>query len=99
MRQHVVLTHNPSSIDPGQTLQVRFPNLGPTDVIVPGSFFISFALNLTSAKDPARTVVPNVGRKIIKTLRIYFEGNEVISVSNYDEIMTYYDFWLSKKAK
>jgi hypothetical protein len=98
-RQHVVLTHNPSSIEPRQTLQVRFPNLGDNDVIVPGSFFISFALNLKGTKDPARSVVPNVGRKIIKTLKINFEGNEVLSINNYDEIMTYKDFWLSKKDK
>ena len=43
-RQHVVLTHNPSSIEPGQTLQVRFPNLGDHDVIAPGSFFISLCI-------------------------------------------------------
>ena len=98
-RQHVVITHNPSSIEPGQTLQVRFPNLGENDVIVPGTFFISFALNLKSKKDEARSVVPNIGRKIIKTFKIYFEGNEVLSINNYDEIMTYIDFWLSEKDK
>ena len=98
-RQHIVLTHNPSSIEPGQTLQVRFPNLGENDVIAPGSFFISFALNLKGKKDEARTVVPNIGRKIIKTFKIYFEGNEVLSISNYDEIQTYMDFWLAKKDK
>ena len=98
-RQHVVLTHNPSSIEPGQTLQVRFPNIGENDVIAPKSFYISFALNLKGKKDEARTVVPNIGRKIIKTFKIYFEGNEVLSINNYDEIKTYLDFWLAKKDK
>jgi len=98
-RQHVVQTHNPSSIQPGQTLQVRFPNIGPDDVIVPGSFFISGALKITSVKDSKRTVVPNIGRKIVKTLKVYFESKEVLSINNYDEIMTYFDLWLSKKAK
>ena len=98
-RQHVVLTHNPSSIEPNQTLQVRFPNLGENDVIAPGNFFISFALNLKGKKDEARSVVPNIGRKIIKTFKIYFEGNEVLSINNYDEIKTYTDFWLAKKDK
>ena len=98
-RQHVVLTHNPSSIEPGQTLQVRFPNLGDHDVIAPGSFFVSFALNLKGKKDEARSIVPNIGRKIIKTMKIYFEGNEVLSINNYDEIKTYMDFWLAKKDK
>ena len=85
-RQHIVLTHNPSSIEPGPTLQVRFPNLGENDIIAPGSFYISFALDLKGKKDGARSVVPNVGRKIIKTFKISFEGNEVLSISNYDEI-------------
>jgi len=98
-RQHVVQTHNPSSIQPGQMLQIRFPNIGPNDVIVPGSFVVSGALKITSAKDPKRTVVPNIGRKIVKTLKVYFKGNEVLSINNYDEIMTYFDLWLSKKAK
>ena len=98
-RQHIVLTHNPSSIEPGQTLQIRFPNLGENDVITPGSFFISFALNLKSKKDEGRSVVQNVGRKIIKTFKIYFEGNEVLSISNYDEIKTYMDFWLAGEDK
>lgn len=98
-RQHVVLTHNPSSIEPGQTLQVRFPNLGEHDVIVPGSFFISFALNLKGAKDAARTIVPNIGRKIVKSFKLSFEGNEVLSINNYDEIMTFMDSWLSKRDK
>lgn len=95
----MIVTHNPSSIEPGQTLQVRFPNLGEHDVIVPGSFFISFALNIKGDKNKARSVVPNIGRKIIKMFKIYFERNEVLSINNYDKIMTYKDFWLSKKDK
>ena len=91
--QHVALTHNPSSIEPGQTLQVRFPNIGEHDVIAPGSLFISFALNLNGKKDEARSVVPNIGRKIIKIFKIFFEGNEVLSINNYDVIKTYIDFW------
>jgi len=80
-------------------LQVRFPNIRADDVIVPGSFFISGALKLTSTKDPKRTVVPNIGRKIIKTLKVMFESNEVLSIRNYDEVMSYFDLWLSKKEK
>ena len=98
-RQHVYINNIPDSIKPGQILQVRFPNLGEHDIIVPGSFFISFTLNLKGVKDPARSVVPNIGRKIIKTFKVYFEGNEVLSINNYDEIMTYMDSWLSKEDK
>ena len=100
LRQHVVLTHNPSYIEPGQTLQVCFPDLGQNDVIVPGRFFISFALNLKSKKDETKTVVRNIGKKIIKTFKISLGGgNKVLSIDNFDEIQTYLDFWLPKKDK
>ena len=98
-RQHIVQTHNPSSIEPGQTLQVRLPKFGQDDVIVPGSFCISGVLKLSSTKDPKRTVVPNIGVKIIKTFKVRFESNEVLSIENYDEIKSYFDLWLSKKDK
>ena len=98
-RQHVVLTSDPSSVVPGDTLVVRFPELGENEVIAPGSFFVSFALNLKSKKDEARTVVPNIGRKIIKTFAIFFNDTEVLTIRNYDEIKTYMDFWLSEKDK
>ena len=57
-------------------------------MIVPVIFFVIGVLKLSSMKDSKRTVVPNIGRKIIKTLKVFFESNEVLSISNYDEIMT-----------
>jgi hypothetical protein len=44
----VVVTNNPSTIDQNQQLLVRFPNLGPHDVIVPGSSKLAFTIALTS---------------------------------------------------
>ena len=36
IRQKVIVTHNPSTIDQNQDLLLRFPNLGSDDVIIPG---------------------------------------------------------------
>ena len=98
-RQHVRLTHNPSSIEPGQKLLIRFPNLGADDIIAPGSFYISGKLNVTSTKDKARYIVNNIGRKLIKTLKIRFEGNDVLSIDNYDVLKGYIDLFLTKCEK
>ena len=73
-RQNVVLKHNPSWIEAGQTLQICFPNWVRTTLSRLVVSFVNFALNLKGKKDDARTVVPNIGRKIIKTFKIYFEG-------------------------
>ena len=47
-RQKVIVTHNPSKIDQAQLLEVKFPNLGSDDVIIPGTVNLSFNIELTS---------------------------------------------------
>ena len=73
--QKVIITHNPSEIDQAQELQVRFPNLGSDDVIIPGMANLSFNIELTSAIDANRTLVSNIGRAIVKKLAVKFERN------------------------
>jgi hypothetical protein len=65
IRQSVVITNNPSTIDQNQQLLVRFPNLSSNDIIVPGTVRFTFEIELNS-KDVNATVYPNIGRAIIK---------------------------------
>ena len=71
-------------IDQNQDLLVRFPNLGSDNVIIPETTNLSFNIELTSTADPNRTLVSNIGRAIIKKLAVKFEGNEILSIDNYD---------------
>ena len=98
-RQKVIVTHNPSEIDQVQELLVRFPNLGSDDIIIPGTANLSFNIELTSAVDANRTLVSNIGRAIIKKLAVKFEGNEIMSVNNYDIFVCYQDLWKTKSEK
>ena len=98
-RQEVIVTHNPSEIDQAQELLVRFPNLGSDDVIIPGTANLSFNIELTSAIDANRTLVSNIGRAIIKKLAVKFEGNEIMSVDDYDIFTCYRDLWKTKSEK
>ena len=75
------------------------PKLGEHDMIVPGSFYFSFKLDVKSDQDKKRTIVQNIGRKIVKKMVISFEGKEIVSIEDYDELFTYFDFFLSKKEK
>ena len=90
-RQKVIVTHNPSEIDQAQELLVRFPNLGSDDVFILGMANLSFNIELTSAIDANRTLVSNIGRAIIKKLAVKFEGNEIMSVDNFDVLTCYRD--------
>ena len=98
-RQKVIVTHNPSEIDQAQELLVRFPNLGSDDVIILGTANLSFNIELTSTVDANRTLVSNIGRAIIKKLAVKFEGNEIMSVDDYDVLTCYQDLWKTKSEK
>ena len=92
IRQSVVVTNNPSTIDQNQQLLVRFPNLGANDVIVPGTTRLAFTIALDS-KDANRTVVQNLGRAIVKKTTVKISGNEVLSIDDSDVLNCYYDLW------
>ena len=98
-RQKVIVTHNPSEIDQNQELLVRFPNLGSDDVIIPGMVNLGFNIELTSTIDANRTLVSNIGRAIIKKLAVKFEGNEIMSVDDFDVLACYRDLWKTKSEK
>ena len=98
-RQKVIVTHNPREIGHAQELLVRFPNLGSDDVIIPGTANLSFNIELTSAVDANRILVSNIGRTIIKKLAVKFEGNEIMSVDNFNVFACYRDLWKTKSEK
>ena len=98
-RQKVIVTHNPSEIDQAQLLLVRFPDLGNDDIIIPGTAILSFNIELSATTDPKRTLVSNIGRAIIKKLAVKFEGNEILSVDDFDIFACYRNLWKTKLEK
>ena len=76
IRQSVVITNNPSTVDQNQHLLVWFPNLSNDDVIVPPTARLAFTIELNS-KDANATVYQNLGRAIVKKTTIKISDNEV----------------------
>ena len=60
---------------------------------------LSFNIDLTSTTDPKRTLVSNIGRAIIKKLAVKLEGNEILSVDEFDIFACYRDLWKTKLEK
>lgn len=98
IRQSVVVTNNPSTIDANQQLLVRFPNLGANDIIVPGTARLAFTIALDST-DENTTVVQNLGRAIIRKIVIKVSGNEVLSIDDADVYGTYADLWRTPQER
>ena len=60
---------------------------------------LSFNTELTSIVDANITLVSNIGRAIIKKLAVKFEGNEILSVDDFDIFACYRDLWKTKSEK
>ena len=90
LHQHIIKTNNPSTIGPGELLTVRYPDLKENQVIIPGTTKLTFNITLVGT-DVNRTLVGNLGRNIIRKLVVKLEGNEIISIDDYDILYPYYD--------
>ena len=84
--------NNPSTIGPDELLTVRFPDLKENQVIIPGTTKLTFNISLAGT-DVSRTLVKNLGRNIIRKLVLKLEGNEIISIDDYNILYSYYDCW------
>ena len=61
---------------------------------------ISFNIELNSAVDANRTLVSNIGSAIVKKkLAVKCEGNEIMSVDDFDVLACYQDLWKTKSEK
>ena len=92
LHQHIMKANNPSTIGPGELLTVRFPDLKENQVIIPSTTKLTFNITLAGT-DVNRTLVENLGRNIIRKLVVKLEGNEIISIDDYDVLYSYYDCW------
>ena len=92
LRQHIIKTNNPSTIGPGELLTVRFPDLKENQVTIPSTTKLTFNIVLAGT-DINRTLVKNLGRNIIRKLVVKLDGNEIISIDDYDVLFSYIDSW------
>ena len=88
IRQHIIKTNNPPTINPDELLTVHFPDFKENQVIIPRTTKLTFNISL-SGKDKDRTLVKNLGKNIIKKLVVKLEGNEVVSTDDYDNLYSY----------
>ena len=90
--------NNPSTIGPDELLTVRFPDLRENQLIVPSTTKLTFNIALADT-DVNRTLVGNLGRNIIRKLVVKLEGNEIVSIDDYDILYSYYDCWKCKTER
>ena len=90
--QHIIKTNNPSTVGPDELLPVKFHDRKENQVIIPGTTKLTFNITLAGTY-VNRTLVKNLGRNIIRKLVVKLEGNEIISIDDYDVLFSYIDSW------
>ena len=61
-------------------------------MVIPSTTKLTFNISLVGT-DVNRTLVKNLGQCIIRKLVDKLEGNEIISIDDYDILYSYYDCW------
>ena len=67
-------------------------------MIIPGTTKLTFNITLVGT-DVNRTLVKNLGRNIIRKHVVKLEGNEIISIDDYDVLFSYIDSWKCKTER
>ena len=91
------ITLTPSEASPDESLYVDILKLADNIVIVPGSVYLTFDLNVTGHAN--NTLVNNVGRNLVKRQRVLFGGEVLQDTLDYDLFQTYHDLHLSSEAR
>jgi hypothetical protein len=96
-RFHHIITQNPSSITPKETLYVRVPRLTENTFFVPNSFYLSTDIILSG--DASNSVVNNLGRNLISKLVIKWGRENILQIDEYNLYSTFKDLWLTKEER
>ena len=94
---HHVITHNPSSANPKETLYVRLPRLTENTFIVPDSIYLSADIDITG--DSKNTIVNNLGRNLISKMVVKWGAETILQMDNYNLYNTFKDLWLTKEKR
>ena len=97
-RKYHSITHNPSTINSGQTLYVRVPKLNQGILIVPGTLKLTFDLE-RSGGHANNHFVNNVGRAIVDQMQEKLGGETLSNIQHYGPYKVYCDLWLSKDQR
>ena len=96
-RLHHVITNNPSSANPKETLYIRIPRLTENTFYVPGSVYLSADVDISG--DSKNSVVNNLGRNLVSKLVVKFGPETILHIDNYDLFSTFKDLWLSNEER
>lgn len=96
-RQHHVITNNPSSANPKETLYIRIPRLSENTFYVPNSIYLSADVEISG--NVKNSVVNNLGRNLISKLSIKWGTETIFQVDNYNLYATYKDLWLTEEER
>lgn len=96
-RHHHIITHNPSSANPKETLYIRIPALRENTFFVPKSLFLS--ADVTLSGDSKNSVVNNLGRNLISKMVVKWGTEQIFDLNEFSHYSTFKDLWLTEEER
>ena len=96
-RSHEVISFNPSSAKPGDTINIRIPRLNRDTVIVPGTMKMVFDIKLSGHANNLLTA--NAARAICRRVEDSLGGAVIQNLDFHNMLRTYQDLWIPKTTR
>ncbi len=96
-RSHEVISFNPSSAKPGDTINIRIPRLNRDTVIVPGTMKMVFDIKLSGHANNLLTA--NAARAICRRVEDSLGGVVIQNLDFHNMLRTYQDLWIPKTTR
>ena len=95
-----LITFEPTSANPGETLYVSVPKLANNEVLVPGSLALVFNIDLKVPGAHANNyLVQNVSRALVERFIVKFAGSTVQDTYGYDIYKIFEDLFLPSQRR
>lgn len=95
-RTKYIITHNPSTHQPGEEVYIKLGDLGSVHTIDPNSIKFRFIFSRT---DPGPKLFNNLSANLVQRLVVTLGGETIYDNANENLIRTYTDLWLSQRAR
>jgi hypothetical protein len=93
---HARVTHNPSTISPGETLTVKVPKLTADSVLYPESLELVFDFKLESA-GTVDDIPDHLTAAIVDKYELKVNGKDVLTIDKYNHYKIYRELWKSEE--
>jgi hypothetical protein len=96
-RSHHVITNNPSTANPKETLYVRIPRLTENNFYIPNTIYLP--ADVVISGNANNHMVNNLARNLIAKMVVKWGTETILQIDNYHLYSSFKDVWLTAEER